>query len=569
MVLAKGASFSCLVIAVLALLAFANTLLGVSFIRDDWFIIAENPILRSSGAFFKVWTSGYWESALGSAAPVALYRPVILLSHWAERALFGLAPGPMHATNVILHALNAVLALGVFRRLMAPRAAWFAAAAFAVMPIHAEAVANIVNRTELFAAAGMLGAWLLLFDETRPLGRMGGFAAYALALFSKEHAILFPVFLALGEWTFAGRKPWEKSRRSVYLSLGLVTAIYLALRWHALERPFDGGEPYFAPGVPVLVRALSVARFWVEKYLWPSVTGLGLADDFARPLIPDARMGEGGAWVCLLGLAGLFAAAAREALKRRASWAFWALLPPVFLLPTAHLLPFCALGAQRLFYFPSLSVAAAFGALAGVQSLTHRRATFTVAGAFIIYGLMLSVQRGGVYASEVGYYADVVAGNPVSYGGRIGYGLALLRAGLPERAAAEFRHAIEMDGRGHAAFFNLGKMAWEAGDVAEAERRLNQARGCSPKSASTLAFLGLVSETRGRLGEAEGLYAAALEIQPLEPVAMHNLGLLYFRENKTAQGRAVLERFLAAFPEDEAAPGIRGFLSRLGGHRDL
>ena len=279
-------------------------------------------------------------------------------------------------------------------------------------------------------------------------------------------------------------------------------------------------------------------------------------------------MGDWRAWACLLGLGSLFAAAAVQALRRRAHWAFWALLPPLFLLPTAHVLPFCALGAQRLFYFPSLSVAAAFGALAGAGAV-NRRWVSVAAAVFIACYLMLAVRRSAVYSTELGYYADVVAGNPVSYGARVGYGLALVRGGRQESAAAEFRQAAALDGRGYAAYYNLGRLAWDAGKLERAEGLLTQAYALSPKSAAVSAFLGLVAEARGRPREAEGFYTTALEIQPLEPVAMHNLGLLYFREKKDAQGRAVLERFLAAFPDDEAAPRIREFLAGLGGDRGL
>ena len=61
---------------------------------------------------------------------------------------------------------------------------------FAVLPVHAEAVAMVSWRSEMMTAACVLGSWLLLDAERLAAGT----ALFGAGLLVKEHAILFPVF---------------------------------------------------------------------------------------------------------------------------------------------------------------------------------------------------------------------------------------------------------------------------------------------------------------------------------------------------------------------------------------
>ena len=83
-------------------------------------------------------------------------------SFWLEYHLFGLNPAVFHATNIILHAINAVLVWMVLSQLGIPWA-WMAAAVFAVHPVNAESVAWISERKNLMSGLFvLLSLWLLI-----------------------------------------------------------------------------------------------------------------------------------------------------------------------------------------------------------------------------------------------------------------------------------------------------------------------------------------------------------------------------------------------------------------------
>ena len=105
-----------------------------------------------------IWSSNYWSSDRAPAVDV-LYRPLTVWSFLANQALSPSNPMPFHGVNILLHALVTVLGTALTWRLSGSRAvAVITGILFAVHPIHTEAVANVVGRAELLAAAFSIAA---------------------------------------------------------------------------------------------------------------------------------------------------------------------------------------------------------------------------------------------------------------------------------------------------------------------------------------------------------------------------------------------------------------------------
>ena len=92
-----------------------------------------------------------------TAAEASNWHPLTWLSHALDVTLFGLDPRGHHATSVLLHALNAVVAFLAMRRLTG--ALWtsaFFAALFAWHPLRVESVAWVAERKDLLSINGKI-----------------------------------------------------------------------------------------------------------------------------------------------------------------------------------------------------------------------------------------------------------------------------------------------------------------------------------------------------------------------------------------------------------------------------
>lgn len=548
-----------------ALLAWAPTLAARAWIRDDRALILENPLLAAAWpANLSALTGGYHQAVLGANAPVHEWRPALTATFLLERAAFGAARLPYQLTNIALHAAVAVLVHALLRRRLGARAALAGALLFAVLPVHAESVAFVTSRSELLAALGVLGAWLCLDEEGRaPAKRLAaGVASFAFAVFSKEHAFLFPALLALSDWVFHGSRPWDKTRRPVYAALAAVCVVALSLRALVLPELAGGGVPYFA-GVPLLSKLLTLSRYWATSYLFPAVTGLGLCADYSRPAIPDSGLGDAAAWAALASILALVGGAV-AAVRRRRAWGFWVLAPLLFLLPTSHLIfPLDTIGAQRFLYLPSLALAAAAGA---AFAAAERRALLPARSALVLLLLAFGARaatRASDWRDDESYYRAALACHPASARARLGLGLARLRAGDSASGRALLLEAEALSPRLFEARYGLALLAWNEGRFDEAAARAAAALELWPRAADALNLKALLAERAGRDEEALAALLEAEAAQPHDSVTRFNLGRLLAKRGRAADAVPRLQSFLALAPEDPDAPAARRLLDAL------
>jgi protein O-mannosyl-transferase len=125
---------------------------GFAFINlDDNQYVYDNPAVRSG----LHWDSVKWA---WTAFYSANWHPLTWLSHMLDVNFFGLSAGGHHATNIIFHLINAVLAFVVFRKMTG--CFWKSAtlaALFAVHPAHVESVAWVSERKDVLSTM----FWLL------------------------------------------------------------------------------------------------------------------------------------------------------------------------------------------------------------------------------------------------------------------------------------------------------------------------------------------------------------------------------------------------------------------------
>ena len=267
-------------IVALALLA-SVTGLANGFAYDDRWIILDNPNVHDLSRWWAVFNETYWPSIRNAA----LYRPFTVLAYIVQWAAGGQSPLLFHVVNVMLYAAVSGLVYMLALQLLPRRAAWVAAALFAVHPVHVEAVGNVVGQAELWSAAAVIGA-VTLFVRARRHGfapdretRFIMAGLYFGGMMFKENAIVLPALLVAAEiFMVRDGRPWRVRAAEMLSLLVWLTFLAVVFLWIRIEVTGEiGGDVEH----PALRNLDFVQRAWVM---------LALAPEFARLLIWPARL---------------------------------------------------------------------------------------------------------------------------------------------------------------------------------------------------------------------------------------------------------------------------------------
>jgi hypothetical protein len=227
------------------------------FIWDDDRHVSENQTLRSLDGLRRIWLR--W-----GATPQ--YYPMTHTSFWVEYRLWGLHTTGYHVTNVVLHAINALL-LWRLLVVLEVRGAWLAAAMFALHPINVESVAWISERKNVLAMCLALGSMLMYLRRT-DTEYLAALLLFCAALLSKTFVATVPAALLVLIWWKRGRI----DRRDVKsVSPMFVVAIGMGAMTAVMESRHVGarGEDW-ALSMPdrVLIAGRAIC-FYVGKLLYP------------------------------------------------------------------------------------------------------------------------------------------------------------------------------------------------------------------------------------------------------------------------------------------------------------
>jgi Flp pilus assembly protein TadD len=590
----------------IALLAVAPYLgaLSCGFTCDDWIVVVENRLLGGPIDVASIFSSNVWgeretvQPKSGTPdrhAPElqGLYRPVTVMSFALERPLWRLNPLGYHVVNVALHALVSWLVFQIAIRVgLSIGGAFFAAALFAVHPIHTEAVTSVVGRAELLATVFFMLALVVAgsgwFVE-RWHAAVGGIAIlYFLGLCAKESAVTLPAVLfgwaastpfvlrGLGsrEQEHARSRKQESQRRLrrepgaavesgvraallgprwrvLWVGLGLVLAVFLAFRRGAVAQGphtwpgFDG----VSSGNRVLT-ATRVLMEYVGLLLWPGM----LSAEYWTPQVPIARSVMEPAVLASLMLCGALGVAAAACWRHARPVAFGLIWFFVTLLPVSNLFfPIGVAKAERLLYLPSVGFCLA---VAGALTLIWPRTRWKGLVPFVLAALLAAL---GIrtWVRNLDWRDDLTLGlatlrsSPTSptFNGIVGSEYA--SRGDYARALPYRELAIREAPGNYMHRYNLGNNLIELGRFDEAERAFTRALELRPGWLDALNNLGQAQIMQGHNDTAVRTLNHLLALDRrgcLE--AYSNLGVAHLNLGDAAEAEQVLRQGLALAPND-------------------
>ncbi len=527
------------VLLVLAVVAVYGPTLGFDFVNfDDPDYVSENPIVQRG-------LSGEGLRWAFTTYHAQNWHPLTWVSLMLDAQLFGAKSARgFHLTNLLLHALNALLLFWLLRALTG--ASWrsgLVAGLFALHPLHVESVAWIAERKDVLSQALALGAtlvWLRWARGGRTRDYAIALALLALGLMAKQMLVTLPLLWLLLDFWPLGRLCSAATRRQAagvarrQALLEKLPALALSAGAIALTLGAQTRRAALLPLDDRLANAAVAYARYLGKLFWPHP----LSALYPHPAMaggePLATWQVAGAALLLLALS---AAAWRW---RREGWPLvgW----------------FWFLGAM----LPVIGVVQV-----GEQAMADRYAYLPYIGLYIllVWGAAALVERGGKRWREPAIVLTLLALGACLIGARARAGVWRDSLTLGESAAAVAPVHPKM-------LYNLGLAYADLHRYPEAAGSFAAAIAIAPDYAKALNNLGQTYEAMGKLDGARGAYAAALAKDPDFLLAHVNLSRLLAKTGDLAGAIEARRRAVALDPEDAAGRNNLGALLAQAGRLD-
>lgn len=573
------------ILAILVALAFTNSLQN-GFVYDDASVISDNPRVRRwhnfqflfSKRYFQIVSRGK-ETAFGEAS----YRPVVTATYFVDSSLWNGKSSGCHLTNTILHFANVILCFIFLLKLVKrPESALLGSIVFAVHPVLSEAVNAISFREDLMVAlfflAGIL-CFLKIQEEKNNIKKIGlellHTILYALALFSKEMAVTYPMVLLC---ILYAKKIDLRSQARIMMCLAVTTVLYIVVRFFIMVNPEE--TPLFYPGGTFMTNMYTMTTIfagYIKLILFP----LGLLADY-QPA-PKRYFFEGDVLLSLCVVVLCLGMSVVSFWRKKSMSACGILWFFITLLPVSNIVKIGNIAAERYLYLPLLGVVISFAMMSDAISLRYKKPYLFLMITLITLFSMRTIVRNVDWFDSPSLWRATIKEEPESYRAysnlatyyfeRADYREAIkyyIRClgfrnstqdhynlancyrmiGDRHRAIDEFHKAIEIDPTYSEVYNNLGLTLMELGRYDEAETVLNKALFYGKNDRSVYENLGVLYDARGKYDNALEYYRKAGLFNHENTDSYNKMAVVYINKGDVERGIKLLLEGVEKFPRD-------------------
>lgn len=505
---------------------------------DDDEYVTENPFIQRGFTFEMI----RWSFKTGHAAN---WHPLTWISHAIDWQFAGANPALHHATNILLHAINAALLyILLLRSTNAKGPSFVVALLFAVHPFNVETVAWVSERKNVLSTFFGLLCFIAYVGYAKSKSKSSYVIAcvtFALGLMSKPMLVTWPfVMLLLDYWPLnriktplfpvpallREMKPLVKEKVPFFALIVALSAVTYMVQTR-------GGAVGSVEAIPMIQRignALVSFCNYAIMTIWP----FGNAAFYPHPfhMLP--------VWKALLCLAVLIAISVLIVRAGRAKrylvtgWFYYlgTLVPVIGIVQVGS-----QAMADRYAYVPILGLFIIFvwGALDfAARMKIAPRALAIVAGLVIVLLTARSWNQLPHWRNSITLWERAVAVTNDNYIARNNLGSAYLRTKQRDRALLEFTESLRIRPTHPGALVNMGRMFLDSGKAAEAAQ----------------------------------FFEKAVSIEPRRVSANLNLAIAYFQMNQIEKALAQAKLTQQIGPEDPKVYNLLGILSNLSGRPD-
>ena len=613
--------FDAVLVALFASLPYFGAIKG-GFVIDDGRAIETNPdVVGAAGdptlswaAVQAIFANDFWGTPLTSAASHKSFRPFTVLTFRVTNLFFG---GPhykavLHGSNILLNVFCCVLfwyflRYAKIRVLNCRKAQCFAAALFAVHPVHVENVASLVGRADTLCMIFMICNVLFYFEALHRGWRVhyvaGFLLSYVLSCLSKELGITALAVCAGLDFVVN----IKANPRNVVLWVRLCLLGVLSLCALLASSAIRGGvispnmsfedNPIHFETDPYrkALHYLLVHTRYARLLVFPNVS----CTDWGYNVIP---MGETAVlevlvlYGPLVGLCGAFFVVKGKVVTKAVLCLVWVVVP---FLPASGVVPVGTVLAERLLFVPSAGFCMLVGVLleeflrwlaaspdpssippaatsknVSEKTLRNRKAKTVVSvvestsaptpktslfGMWVCVHLFaglialstITYNRSEDWTDELRLASRSAAHCPQSAKVQLTLGVIAMQRNDPQGALPRFKAALSIYPGYVEAKVSLGRVTMGSGDLKLAKKYLTEAVSADPNHPDGLQYLGVVSAQLGENSNAVKLLEQAVKVHtskrlPPDAGLWGNYATALAMHTEVAKKREALEAFKTA-----------------------
>jgi tetratricopeptide (TPR) repeat protein len=471
------------------------------------------------------------------------WHPLTWISHMLDWRIYGANPLGHHLTNLILHALSALLLFLLIRRMTG--STWrsaFVAALFAVHPLHVESVAWVAERKDVLSTL----LWILIMHAYVSYVRHPGRGRYmlvmllfVLGLAAKPMLVTVPLTLLLLDYWPLGRldfgKPKQTGQARTIWQLAWEKTPFLALSGASCVVTFIAqqrgsavmGVENASIGARVANALVSYVAYLVKMF-WPAKLAVLYPHPFGT--IPTWQVIGSALLLVAISILVLRAARTRPYLAVGWLWYIITLIPVIGLVQVG-----VQAMADRYTYIPLIGI---FIALAwGIADLVGPvgRVRQVGRGGALVTVLVLAAgtwHQTGYWKDSLTLFQRAVDVTERNFIAETGLGVALNKQGETDEAIGHFERAIEINPGFDKSHYNLATVAFQWGETDKAVEHFTEALRINPDYAEAHHGLGLVFRMQGQPDEAEYQFQEAIRLKPDYAEAHNDLGALMAQQGR-------------------------------------
>jgi len=485
------------------------------FIYDDHELILDQQRPHCLTDVLRVFGERHWYN-------LPYYRPVARLTMVAQKFFHNDNPAGFHLFNAVVMAIGAGLAYGLLRLdvfNIRPVAAFLAAAIFAAHPIASSCVYPVCSGRETLIPAVFTLAALYCFLRAGKSWYALAVGSFALALLSKEQAIVIPAVFVLADVLGLTRNPPGSNIRrwlQRYFPILLVIAAYLAVRLLLFggkaEHQLAVFQRPFGPLLTLLYTIQTIFAPPVQLVYEP------------RPQIwfSGLRLLAGSAATVLVGIA-----ARRHWPKVKKQVLFWLGLALLSLAPTANFLVQETSFAERyclLALLAAVAIAAALGSLDWQKPLT-RRLIIAIGIISVVGSAAISLHRCRYFADDFAFLNQWIKTDPASPQAYASLAEVFHDRQDYDQAINYYNKAVQVSPNDAPVYVGLGVALAKKGNLEQAMKHFEKALQLDPNNPKTYNDMGLAYQTSGYSDKAVEYFYKALQLDSENPEFHYNLAV--------------------------------------------